>query len=175
MQTTENPPITGSVLAIDPGGSGKGETGIVWLALRGDVPPHIFDSWAVPNGLEGFREWATSSVGHFPLHTADFVVCETFVNRNILGADLTLLLIEGAVRFVRADTVLQPAAGKNTAVPDKALANLGMLNIGKSDHHRDRREAARHAVWYLKKRGHMPTIRAGWPPQQGAIPTARKS
>lgn len=163
MPVPENPQITGSLLAIDPGGSGKGETGVVWLALHDDVPPHVFGSWAIPNGLEGFREWATSSEGHFPLHTADVVVCETFVNRNIPGADLTPLLIEGAVRFVRADTVLQPASGKNTAVPDSALENLGLLDVGRGDHHQDRREAARHAVWFLKKNKHLPTVKAGWP------------
>ena len=163
MQTTENQPITGSVLAIDPGGSGKGETGVVWLALHDEAPPHVFGSWAVPNGLEGFREWARSSMGYFPLHNADYVVCETFVNRNIPGADLTPILIEGAVRYVRPDTILQPAAGKNTAVPDKVLDRLGLLDIGKGDHHRDRREAARHAIWYLKKVQHMPTLLHGWP------------
>lgn len=164
MQTTENQPITGSVLAIDPGGSGNGETGVVWLALHDDAPPHVFGSWAVPNGLEGFREWATSSVGHFPLHTgADTVVCETFVNRNIPGADLTPVLIEGAVRYLRPDTVLQPAAGKNTAVPDEVLKRLGLYDLGTGDHHQDRREAARHAVWFLKKNKHLPTLKKGWP------------
>lgn len=163
MRTTGSLPKTGSVLAIDPGGSGKGETGIVWLVLHYDEPPHVFGSWAIPNGLEGFREWATCSVGNYPFLHAEHVVCETFVNRNIAGTDLTPLLIEGAVRYMRPDTILQPAAGKNTAVPDSALENLGMLDIGQGDHHLDRREAARHAVWYLKRMRHMPTIRAGWP------------
>lgn len=165
MQTTENQPITGNMLVIDPGGAGKGETGIVylWLGMDGELPPEVLNSWAVPDGLEGFREWATSPAGHFPLNTVDFVVCETFVNRNIPGADLTPVLIEGAVRYLRPDTILQPAAGKNTAVPDEVLKRLGLYDLGTGDHHQDRREAARHAVWFLKKNKHLPTLKKGWP------------
>ena len=162
MQATEHLPTTGTLLGIDPGGTGKGHTGIVylWLGEDGRLPPVVLETWAVPGGLEGFREWAEH---YYLLAGANTVVCETFVNRNIPGVDLTPVLIEGAVRYVRPDTILQPAAGKNTAVPDKVLDRLGLLDIGKSDHHRDRREAARHAIWYLKKVQHMPTLLHGWP------------
>lgn len=163
MRTTESQPITGNMLVIDPGGAGKGETGIVylWLGMDGELPPEVIDSWAVPGGLEGFREWEEH---HYYLHAgAGTVVCEAFVNRNIPGADLTPVLIEGAVRYIRPDTVLQPAAGKNTAVPDEVLKRLGLYDLGTGDHHQDRREAARHAVWFLKKNKHLPTLKKGWP------------
>ena len=162
MQTTENQPITGSLLVIDPGGSGKGETGVVYLGLGvdGELPPEVLESWAVPGGLEGFREWADH---YYVLVGAKTVVCETFVNRNIPGADLTPVLIEGAIRYIRPDTILQPAAGKNTAVPDEVLKRLGLYDIGTGDHHQDRREAARHAIWFLKKNKHLPTLKKGWP------------
>lgn len=163
MRTTENQPITGNMLVIDPGGAGKGETGIVylWLGVDGELSPEVMDSWAVPGGLEGFREWEEH---YYYLHAGgETVVCETFVNRNIPGADLTPVLIEGAVRYLRPDTILQPAAGKNTAVPDEVLKRLGLYDIGTGDHHQDRREAARHAVWFLKKNKHLPTLKKGWP------------
>lgn len=170
MQTTENQPITGNLLVIDPGGSGKGHTGIVLMMYTDKHPAMLVDSWAVPGGLEGFLEWLRDPEGGYSIQSDHFsnpngvrVVCETFVNRNIPGADLTPVLVEGAVRTVFDDVILQPAAGKNTAVPDEVLKRLGLYDIGTGDHHQDRREAARHAIWYLKKLQHMPTLLHGWP------------
>lgn len=153
------------ILAIDPGSSqaAVSHTGIVLLHARSDYVPVLIESWAVPAGINGFREWYNT----MPETINDFahvVICELFVNRNIPGADLSPLLVEGAVRFLRPDTVLQGAGGKNTAVPDRVLNNLGFTKdmFGK-DHHADRWEALRHAVWYLKKQKHLPTLKAGWP------------
>lgn len=163
MLVQESPQTTGSLLAIDPGGSGKGETGIVLLEYSSTEPARMVDSWAVPGGLEGFSEWVDREKY---LREADIVVCESFVNWGVPGADLTPILIEGVVRFVRRDTVLQGASGKNTAVPDSALENLGLLQVGRGDHHRDRTEAARHGIWFLKMNRHTPTVKVGWPPTQ---------
>lgn len=170
MQAMESLPTTGTVLGIDPGGAGRGHTGIVWLQYTEDRAATLLDSWAVPDGLEGFVAWAEDHNGGAGL-TADnyldptdpIVVCETFVNRNIPGVDLTPVLVEGAVRALFRDVVLQPASGKNMAVPDDVLARLGLLDIGKDDHHRDRREAARHAIRFLKNHRHLPTLLVGWP------------
>lgn len=158
------------LLAIDPGSSkaAVSHTGIVLLDVPADAPPTLVDSWAVPSGVTGFREWYLeddSPERCEALDFADVVVCEMFVNRNIPGADLSPLLIEGVVRYIWPDVVLQPAAGKNSSVPDAALNRLGFnkKSFG-GDHHADRWEALRHAVWYLKKQRHLPTLRAGWPP-----------
>ena len=141
-----------TLLSLDPGGVG-GHTGIVLLdadtlALEG--------SWAVPGELEGFLEWYDTAGADLNPGT---VICEHFVNRNIKGADLTPCFIEGAVRALWRDVVLQPASGKNTAVPDRVLKTLGLYDF-LGDHHHDRREAARHAVWYLKARYHRGVLEA---------------
>ena len=144
------------LLAIDPGGKGAGETGIVLLEYSAAHPATLVYSWAQPGGLDGWLVWYDEL-----RVVADVVVCEHFVNRNVPGADLTPCFIEGSVRTLYRDAVLQGASGKNTAVSDDVLKRLGLWFTG--DHHHDRNEAARHGIWYLKKHGHIPTLKAGWP------------
>ena len=151
-----------NLLAIDPGGNG-GHTGIVLIEFGVKTPATLVESWAIPGDARPFYEWATLRPER--LLNIDVLVCEKFVNRNVPGADLTPLRVEGALEAVwHKGVVWQPASGKNTAVPDKALKNLGLFFEGSGDHHHDRREASRHAVVYLKKKRHMPTLKAGWPP-----------
>lgn len=155
-----------TLLSVDPGGKGAGHTGIVLLQYTDTAPPIILDTWAVPDGLEGWLGWYDHHVNHNSLDEVepDEVVCEHFVNRNVPGADLTPCFIEGSVRTLYRHTVLQPASGKNSAVPDAVMAALGFSKKEfKGDHHGDRWEALRHAIWYLKKNRHLPTLRAGWP------------
>jgi len=151
------------LLAIDPGGKG-GDTGIVLLDYTDDTPALLVDSWAVEDDLKGFRKWFGDN-GDVLMDPDTTVVCEEYVQRNVMGADLTPLLIEGAIRFMRADTVLQPASGKNTAVPDRAMWAAG-FNRGMfpGDHHSDRWESLRHGLVYLKHQPHLPTLRALFPP-----------
>lgn len=154
-----------SLLAIDPGSSVAkiSHTGVVAIEFEDDLPPVVVGDWAVPHGIDGFREWYQMAVTS-PLRVADVVVCEKFVNRGIQGADLSPLLIEGVVRFLRPDVVLQPAAGKNTGMTDEAMNRLGFTKTGFSgDHHQDRWEALRHGLLYLKNRKHMPTLELAYP------------
>lgn len=153
------------ILAIDPGGKG-GHTGIVWLKYDKHTPPVMLDSYAIPDDVEGFIEWCLDA---FPFINPLTVVCEKFVPRMVPGADYTPLIIEGALQtFARLHDFTvhwQPASGKNTAVPDRVLKNLGLLDPSwTKDHHHDRKEATRHAVWWLLKKKHLPTLRAGWRP-----------
>lgn len=149
----------GTILGIDPGGVG-GHTGIVLLDVPDNAPATLTKSWAVPNDFDGYMHWHRAWGPTYA--DVDVVVCEHFVNRNIKGADLTPCFIEGAVRALWPNVVLQPASGKNSSVPDAVLKRLGLYDFPK-DHHNDQREAGRHAVWYLKKQHHMPTLLAGWP------------
>lgn len=152
-----------SLLAIDPGGEG-GDTGIVLLDYTDAAPAVLVDSWAVEEDLAGFHRWFEAHPE--VLLDTPIVVCEMFVQRNVLGADLTPVLIEGAVRFMRPDAVLQPASGKNTAVPDRAMWAAGFnRDVFPKDHHADRWEALRHGLVYLKHQPHLPTLRAMFPPQ----------
>lgn len=147
------------ILGIDPGGTG-GHTGVVLLEHTRDNPPELVTSWAVPGDMDSFREWWQTEIGGSAGMT---VVCEMFVNRNKPGADLTPMLFEGAVRYLVPDVVLQPAAGRLVAVPDKALNNLGFSKSMFNDHHHDQWSALTHCIWYLKKQRHRPTLENGWP------------
>lgn len=149
-----------TVLGVDPGGKG-GETGIVLIEFGADSPARLVDSWAVKDDVDGFVDWWARQVG-----TWDWIVLEHFVNRNVRGADLTPCFVEGAVRgLARQDwggnVILSPAGGKNTAVPDAAMKRIGLYIPG--GHHRDRNEAARHVLWWLKRKRHIPTIQAMFP------------
>jgi hypothetical protein len=146
------------LLSIDPGGSGKGETGIVLIEFDDETPATCIRSWVIVNGLDGFLLWLDDTYGSDL--EFDYVVCEHFVNYNVKGADLTPVLIEGSVRTVfPADIItLQPAAGKNEMVKDEVLKRMNMWFPG--DHHHDRREASRHALIWLKNRKHVPTLEA---------------
>ena len=166
-------------MSIDPGGLKKGETGIALGSFTDTQPYELVETWAVPDNIDGFREWfyhtqhpyttdqralellgneGEPTQGYVPV---DIVVCEKWVDRGIRGADRSPMLIEGAVRFLWPDAVMQPASGKNTAVSDLALKNLGVYTTG--GHHHDIREATRHGVWYVKNQRHLPTISLGWP------------
>ena len=149
------------LLSIDPGGKG-GDTGIVLLRYRDDEAPALVNSWAVGDGLNGFRDWYLNV--WYGLGIADTVIVEQFVHFKAVQIETTPVLIEGAVRFIWPNAVLSPASGKDTAVPDWAMDNLGFsrADFG-GDHHADRYQACRHAIRWLKNQGHKPTLEVGWP------------
>jgi len=152
------------ILSVDPGGSGRGTTGVVVLRAPEDSPAQVVYRTAVKEGLDGFSAWLNyefRSMCSDPKISPDVVVCEHFINRNIPGSDLTPVLIEGALRYVMNDwgkgkLILQAASGKNTLVPDKILKRVGMWWT--DDNHRDQTEAARHALVYLRSIKHKPTL-----------------
>lgn len=152
------------LISIDPSGVG-GHTGVVLIGYGDDTPAYLIDSWAVEGDFEGFLDWWEEHRDETDM--ADYIICEHFVNWGKPGADLMPLAIEGAVRALcRVDRQdkpsLSPASGKDTAVPDAALKRMGMWLPG--DHHHDRREAARHGLWFLKRMRHRPTLEKMYPP-----------
>lgn len=154
------------VLAIDPGSSRseKSVTGIVFMNGT-----QLWDSWAVLGGINGFREWYkgsgfyahhdTPGICYPAVHEPMTVVCEQFVDRQVRGADRSPMLVEGAVRFLWPNVVLQSASGYKSAVPDDVLKALNLWTFPGKDHHDDRRAAARHAIRFLKNR-HDPEVLA---------------
>lgn len=146
------------VLAIDPG-STKAKVSHTGIVMMDGV--ELYDSWAVPNGISGFKEWHTEMPWHvLPEPGRDMtVVCEQFVDRQVRGADRSPMLVEGAVRFLWPNVVLQSASGYKTAVPDDVLKALNLWTFPGKDHHDDRRAAARHAIRFLKNR-HDPEVLA---------------
>lgn len=159
-----------TVLSIDPSGDPRGETGIVLLGYDDDTPAHVLGSWAIPGGIGGFRDWHRNQFPqwtHFPticVYPGDFfvntVVCEQFVDRQIMGAERSALLVEGVVRWLWPNVVLSPASGYKQAVSDDVLKRLDLWWTG--DHHADRNSAARHGVRYIKNQQHVPTLKKGW-------------
>lgn len=154
------------VLAIDPGSTKAkvSHTGIVFMNGT-----QLWDSWAVPDGINGFREWYKGS-GFYPhhdtpgicypaVHEPMTVVCEQFVDRQVRGADRSPMLVEGAVRFLWPNVVLQSASGYKTQMPDEQMEKLMGFNAKSfgGDHHADRWAALRHGLLYLKRR-HDPTV-----------------
>lgn len=152
------------LLSFDPGGSATGHSGVVLLDVPEDAPATLVDSWAVPNGVEGMCVFLEA----FDDSPADLIVCEHFVNYNVRGADLTPCFVEGVIRGWAhtwgCNVILSPASGKDTAVPDAAMTRAGFSKKNfKGDHHADRYQALKHALRYLKRTGHMPTLEAMFP------------
>lgn len=151
------------ILCVDPGGKG-GHTGIVLLEAN-DSGVAVLDSCVVPGGVYPVLEWLAEQ----EIEDWSVVVVEHFVNRGVGGADITPAYTEGAIQgFLEArkwvgDIILSPASGKNEAVPDAVVSRLVSKKSFSHDHHQDRWEALRHGLRYLKRSGHLPTIRQLWP------------
>lgn len=151
------------IIACDPGGV---TTGIVWIRYSHDRPAIVMESWSLEGGIVPFLNWWNNEFSALP--PIDVVVCEQFVNRNIAGADLSPLRLQGAIEVLAMQrgigVELQPAAGGHTAVTDAAMARIGITKktfVG--DNHNDRFAAARHGLWFLKRHKHMPTLNAMYP------------
>lgn len=151
-----------TLLAIDPCGVG-GTTGIVLLNYEGDKPARLFNSWNP--GTEETYDWFYKRMFDRMVQP-DVVVCEKYVNRNIPGADINPVRVEGVVhvfgRFLGKEIVWRTPQ-QRLFVRDENLRKLGLLFEKVEDHHHDRREAARHAIAYLVERAHhKPTYERGW-------------
>jgi len=157
------------LLAIDPSGDPKGHTGIVLLWVQEDKPAELEESWAIAGGIEPMIDWFEKDYIQEILDDTDVIVVEHFVLYGPRGVDIGPAYVEGAIRgyaaaLLSAEIVLQPASGKNTAVPDHAMDRAGFpKSLFKGDHHNDRWEALRHALWYLKRTDHRPTLLAMFP------------
>ena len=147
-----------TVLAIDPASERSiSDTGWAFGKFSKNTPLKITKSGVVRGGFDGFAH-DTEIIDR--ITEADIVVCEKFVVWEP-RADSTPRLIEGVVRFLRSDVVLQPASGKNSLVPDSFLKSKGLWGTKGSGagHHRDRVEAIRHLYVFLVKQKHIPTLK----------------
>lgn len=147
------------IISMDPAAENSvSDTGYCLAHYTDEAPLTIIDSGTLPGGFQGFCDvvHGNGTVSAWLRFKADVVVCEKFVPYNKL-ADSTPLLIEGVIRYLRPKTILQPASGKNSLVPDSFLKDMGLwVSEG---HHKDEREAIRHAYYYLAKTEHIPTLK----------------
>lgn len=142
------------LIGIDPGAK---RTGVAAVHYGGTTAAKVL----VTADLEGIPEvWDWLTYDKAPTHA----IVEDYIPHRIAGNPKGLEVI-GAVKawaYVNdVPVIVQPASGRKVAVPDEALRNLGIKWSGDKD--RNWIEAVRHAVWFLKKQAHVPTLKKGWP------------
>lgn len=150
-----------TILSLDPGAERAiSDTGYCYGEFEDNKPFRVLDSGVVHGGFNGFISGLNGidTLSNL-IFIADIVVCEQFISWEP-RADSTPRLIEGVVRYLRPDVVLQPSSGYKTAVSDDVLKRLGLWTT--EGHHADSRSATRHLIMYLKNNLHRPTLEAGW-------------
>lgn len=165
------------LLAIDPGKN----TGIALGTFADDQPFELLTRWQVHGGVEGFRQWWKEERPDY-----DVLVVEKFVlARNDFQADLTPVFIEGALcmdlepqewrkvvwqqRTQKALLTGYPPEAKTKAQRQRVRFNF-LKEFGlhaKGTDNDDSNDAITHALVYLKKQRHLPTLREYWPPREG--------
>lgn len=136
------------ILGIDPGM----RTGVALLDVPNDKPPALIFHEEISGGLSGFHEWWDLRPEY------DVLVVEDYIPRRGVPGNVEPLRIIGYLHPY--GPVLQAPAGRKQAVSDDVLKRLGLHLPGEP--HRNEREAVRHAVWWLKKQRHLPTLKSGW-------------
>lgn len=144
-------------LSVDPGR----RTGISLCHYSKGTPLTLLASWDVPFGVPGFFDWYRTEE---PI--VQFIVYESFdLREGKHGVDLTPVEVIGALKILALELEIplhdQPPAGRLQAVSDDVLRKFDMYQPGKA--HRNERESNRHAVWWMKKQKHLPTLEKGWP------------
>lgn len=166
------------LLAIDPGKN----TGIALGFYDDETPYELRERWQVHGGLDGFKHWWPRNEDHW--YWADLVV-EKFIldPSNQFTADLTPVHIEGALSVLldrterthrvawqpRTDKSLLTGypAGATSAQKQRArfdfLKRFDLFEPGTDND--DSNDAITHALVYLKKQRHLPTLRKYWGPK----------
>lgn len=154
------------ILAVDPGK----RTGIALMHFEDDEAVEVVATWDIQWGVKGFINWLYDTTptlyesGVMGLCESSFVVYEDFIPREGKhGVDDDASRVLGALLLWSFDNAIsavpQPPAGRLKAVPNEVLDKFYKFSGNKD---RNVKEAARHAVWYLKNAIHMPTIKKGW-------------
>lgn len=141
------------ILGLDPGGC----TG--WSIWHYDsvTPPRPVEHGQIKGGLRGFVEWWQSRSEL----DWDEVVSESFrLDGRTPKPDTTPLEIQGALGVLWPNVIYQPNTMK-LHMTDERIKALGLWWPGQP-HATD---SLRHVWTLLKRRKHMPTLLAGWPPQ----------
>ena len=164
------------ILSIDPGQS----TGIALGSYDAITPYQLVSRWNVLGGVEGFIEWWQENQDGEIAH--ELVVEKFHLDpTNQFSADLTPVAIEGALAALNWDAGVEiawqgrelksaligypPEARTKTErqrVRFDFLDRFGLF--AKGAHNDDSNDAITHALTYLKRRKHAPTLMAFWPP-----------
>lgn len=139
------------ILGVDPGK----RTGVALIEVTDETAPVLVGYWEVYGGVSGFREWWKTHPDYDVLVAERYITRGGVVQKDAHHPQQVLGFLD------QFDPILQTPAGRQNAVSDAALRALGLYLPGKTL--RNAREAARHAVWYLKSKHHRPTLKKGWP------------
>lgn len=146
------------LLTIDPGYA----TGIAlgwYSSIEGYV---LHDKWLVPGGAAGFADWWKIN-GYF-MRNFDKVI-EGFINHDG-PADLVSVEVIGWIKGERISVdEYQPPSDKHQC-PDRVLKDHHLWVTGSDvvwTDGRDVNDAIIHAIAYLKKKRHLPTLAKYFP------------
>ena len=162
-----------TILSLDPGKS----SGIALGRFSDDQGYELIDHWTILGGIHGFIQWA----GHyeFLLERSDVVVCEDFkLTSSPVVPDTTPLLIKGTIEYLARDRangvvyqlpsqkglLVRPGGKSTQSERFKWLKQQGFNFPGTAND--DLNDAITHALVYLKRTGHRPTIEKFWPSGQ---------
>jgi len=145
------------LLTFDPGKS----TGIALGEYSDSDPYKLVKVWQTQNGLHGVLEWLGEHYGMYD----ERAVSESFILRKTpFMPDVEPLRIEGALMVMYPEIVWQQPSDKHH-VPDSILKEHGLWQTGKPLGHvdgRDANDAIIHALAFLKKNRHVPTLKKYW-------------
>lgn len=146
-----------SLIAIDPGKA----TGIIIGSYSETEPLKIMSNWVTHNGIKEFAQWYWGE-SLFWSHMAEWIV-EDFTLRgsNDFVADLSGVEIIGFLKGIYLQVHWQSRTLKHL-VPDSVLKHNGYWTTGKAVGHTDGRDvndATIHALAWLAKQKHEPTLR----------------
>lgn len=149
------------LLSIDPGVA----TGLALGTYSDTQHYERIGVWIVKRGLDGFLDWYHGEAPN-AAYGAQWV-SERFVLRdNDFIANTEPLRIEGAMIALGLDPVWQLRTDK-ALCKDEVLKENKLWVTGKMVGHvdgRDANDATIHALAYLKKQKHLPTLRKYWGP-----------
>ena len=144
------------ILSFDPAAEREeSTTGYAILRADEDSEPVLDQSGVIEGGFAGFVDFVNGPALTRTLPRPDVVVCESWVPYKGF-VDSSPQLVEGVIRYVFPDVVLQPSITK-AIITDDILKRLGWYST--EGHHRDANSAIAHALAYLVKIRHKPTIR----------------
>lgn len=180
------------LLSVDPGKS----TGIALGYYDAITPYLLLERWNVLGGLEGFIDWWDAAhykdgplSGGMHEHQYDLVVEQFRLDsRNEFTADLAPVQIEGAIVAKNGSTycrpiVWQPRTDKAvlTGYPKDCvtktqrqrhrfdfLERFGLFAAGSRND--DSNDAVCHALIFLKRAKHAPSLHAFWPQKLRLVP-----
>ena len=139
------------ILGVDPGGT----TGFCVIEYTPESRPVLKEAWEESGGLGGVLAIRDKIIKH------EIVVCESFTLRpGVKMPDLSPVYIIGALEALMPyqDSLVYQQPSAKVLCPDEKLKKIEMYQRG----HPHANDAIRHAIIYLVKINHQPTIEWLW-------------